>query len=258
MRIIILLILLQCAVQQMFCVEISFIAIDPHTDQTIASVGPCLDQRFSPCCTFNIALSVIGYEVGILQNAHTPVWPYDGSFVPLDSHKAPQSPKTWMSLSVVWYSKLLARKIGREVLQKYVALLSYGNQDLSGDKGKEDGFASAHLVSSLKISPREQVGFLKRLIHYQLPVSSRATDLTKALLFNQSSASQWKLFGKTGTGIEADGHRTLAWYVGWIEKERETYVFALLARDVDSFLKNDERREIVRKLFLNSGIDIEK
>ncbi len=122
-----------------FSAETTFIAIDPYTDHVITAIGPYIDQRFSPCCTFNIALSAIGYDLGVLQDEKTPIWPYDGSKVPLDLHKASQSPQTWMALSVVWYSKLLVKKVGYDSLQRYVSLMSYGNEDVSGEAEEKMG-----------------------------------------------------------------------------------------------------------------------
>ena len=241
-----------------FSAETTFIAIDPYTDYVVTAIGPSIDQRLSPCCTFNIALSAIGYDLGVLQDEKTPIWPYDGSKVPLDLHKASQSPQTWMALSVVWYSKLLVKKVGYDSLQRYVSLMSYGNEDVSGEVDRKDGFTTAHIISSLKISPKEQVFFIKKLVCNHLPVSHHAVEMTKALLRNQTFTNGWKLFGKTGTGIEKDGKSTLSWYVGWIEKMGQLYAFALLIQDVDSFPTKEERQELVKKFFYNSGIDITK
>jgi beta-lactamase class D len=244
-----LLLFLLFVMHEVFGSQTTFIAIDPYTDRVVASIGPSIDQRLSPCSTFKIALSAIGYDLGILHDEHSPVWPYDGSKVSLESHRAAHSPTTWMSMSVVWYSKLLATTIGRDSLQRYVSLLSYGNQDISGEVDRENGFASAHLVSSLKISPKEQVAFVKKLVCNQLPVSPRAMEMTKNLLFNQVFDNGWKLFGKTGTGCEKDGKGTISWYVGWIEKDVHRYIFALLVQDIHSFPTKEKRQETVKKLF---------
>ncbi len=100
--------------------------------------------------------------------------------------------------------------------------------------------------------------FIKKLACNHLPVSHHAIEVTKALLHNQTFTNGWKLFGKTGTGIENDGKSTLSWYVGWIEKMGQLYAFALLIRDVDSFPTKEERQELVKTFFYDSGIDIIK
>ncbi|ASX27927.1 hypothetical protein BA173_03570 [Rickettsia sp. MEAM1 (Bemisia tabaci)] len=53
-------------------------------------------------------------------------------------------------------------------------MFSYGNQDTSGDKGKNNGLTNAWLSSSLEISPEEQIAFLQKLAADQLPVSLKA------------------------------------------------------------------------------------
>lgn len=234
----------------LFSSETNFIALDPANDQVILATGPSLDQQASPGCTFNIALSMIGYELQILRDQEQPVWQYDNSPVPLESHKTTHSPKTWMNLSVVWYSKKLAQIIGKESLQQYVTNFSYGNQHIS------DNFSTAHLASSLQISPREQTNFLKKIVTSQLPVSAYALQETKKLLLEQTFNSGWKLFGKTGTLIYENENNTLAWYVGWIEKDEQKYVFALLVKNNETFPTKEERQCLIKNFFVQSGIDL--
>ena len=222
--------------------ETSFIALNAETNEIIAASGPDIDVRYSPCSTFKIALSLAGYDLEILKNAHEPIWPYDGSKVLFESHKTSQTPKTWMSFSVIWYSKVLAQQIGRSRLQSLLSQFAYGNQDLSGD-GTEEGYKAAHLSSSLQISPKEQVMFLKRMVNADLPISGHANQMTREILFAQET-SDGKLFGKAGSGFDSRGG-LLGWYVGWFESEKGKHVFALLMKDLDSFPSKEERQKIV-------------
>ena len=217
-------------------------SLDPQTQQIIIDSGPDVKTRYSPCSTFKIALSLVGYDLGILKNADDPIWHYDGSKVFFESHKAPQSPKSWIAFSVIWYSKMLAQQIGRNRLQKFVSQLAYGNQDLSGD-GTEDGYKTAHLSSSLQISPKEQVLFLKKLVNEELPISAYSMQITKQILFDRE-LSLGKLFGKAGSGFDSKG-KMIGWYVGWLESEKATYIFALLMTDLDIFPSKEDRQKIV-------------
>ena len=235
--------------------ETSFFALDAQTNEIVAAIGPDIDTRYSPCSTFKIALSLMGYELGILKNKYEPVWSYDGSLTSFESHRASQSPMTWISLSVIWYSKMLAEQIGSNHLQAFLLQFAYGNQDLSGD-GTENGFKAAHLSSTLKISPKEQAYFLKYLEQEQLSLSVHAMKWTKELLFDRS-ISNWKLFGKTGAGFEPNGC-LLAWYVGWLESVDGEYIFSLLMRNLDTLPTKEERQQLVVKLFFEKGIDIEQ
>ena len=222
--------------------ETSFVALNAETNEIIAASGPDIDTRYSPCSTFKIALSLAGYDLGILKNEHEPVWLYDGSKAFFESHKTSQSPKTWMSFSVIWYSKVLAQQIGQSRLQSFLSQFAYGNQDLSGD-GSEEGYKAAHLSSSLQISPNGQVAFLKHIVNEDLPISAHAIQMTKEILFERA-ISDGRLFGKTGSGFDSnDG--MLGWYVGWLESENGKYVFALLMKDLDAFPSKEERQKLV-------------
>ena len=97
---------------------------------------------------------------------------------------------------------------------------------MSGDKGKDNGLTHSWLSSSLEISPVEQVTFLQNLVNRQLPVSSKAYNITKRIIFVEELPNGWKLYGKTGSCAVMNETRTQKlkdkhneWFVGWIEKE---------------------------------------
>jgi beta-lactamase class D len=177
--------------------------------------------RHSPCSTFKIALSAMGYDAGILKDETRPTWDFKpGCFEFLPIWKQPHDPTLWMKNSCVWYSQVLTPQLGMEKFQKYVSSFDYGNCDLSGDPGQNNGLTKAWLGSSLLISTSEQVAFLEKLLKCQLPVSSHAHEMTKKILYRETLSNGWKLYGKTGAN-ECQG-----WFVGWIEKDERTIVFA--------------------------------
>jgi beta-lactamase class D len=111
-----------------------------------------------------------------------------------------------------------------------VKRLGYGNQDLSGDAGQNNGLTAAWLSSSLLISSEQQAAFLEKLIVDQLPVGLDAHRKTRNILFREVLHKGWKLYGKTGSGrqLDAQGHKTdlqHGWFVGWITKNERTIVF---------------------------------
>ena len=225
--------------------ETNFIAINATTEDVIKAIGPSLNCEVTPCCTFNFALSLIGYDCDILQDEENPLLLEPGIDISLESHKDPQTPKSWMALSVVWYSKLLMQKMRKQSLQNYLRLFSYGNQNISGN----GNFTLSHLSSSLKISPKEQVLFLKKLVLHTLPVSSYALAMTKAIIPHKVLDSGWTLYGKTGSGFEEDEAHKIAWYVGWVEKKEEIFIFALLIKDMEVFPTIEERQKLVLQFF---------
>ena len=64
--------------------------------------------------------------------------------------------------------------------------------------------------------------------------------MTKNILFVEDLADGWKLYGKTGSGSLLNQDRTeklkdrqIGWYIGWIQKENRTIIFAHYIEDDD-------------------------
>lgn len=144
-----------------------------------------------------------------------------------------------MQYSVVWYSQRITHALGAERFRSYVRQFDYGNQDVAGDPGHDNGLDRAWILSSLRISPEEQVGFLRRLVNRQLPVSAHAFDMTARLTEVARLPGGWVVHGKTGAGapgtLSPDGTwdqaHAYGWFVGWVTNGTKTYVFAHLLQD---------------------------
>jgi beta-lactamase class D len=200
--------------------------------------GAQCDVRNSPASTFKIALGVIGYDAGVLSDAHTPAWPYKEEYAAwVDSWKTTIDPTSWQRESVVWYSREITRRLGAERFQRYVDLFDYGNRDLSGDPGQNNGLSKSWISSSLKISPREEAAFLRKFLNKELPVAREAVDRTIAIVPQYPLPDAWTAHGKTGAGFQsaADGKldrdRQFGWFVGWAQKDDRRLIFATLIKD---------------------------
>ena len=224
MRYILGLILFLCT-QQIFAMQGCFILTDLADGEILKEEGDC-DARMSPASSFKIPLSLMGFDSGILQTTTLPTWPYQEKYeAVLETQRQALNPTTWMQYSAVWYSQELTQKLGKEKFKTYMKSFEYGNQDISGDPGKNNGLTRSWLMSSLKISPREQIAFISKMLKNQFPVSQKAYTLTKEILFREELSHGWKLYGKTGTLIKA-GQHTGGWFVGWVNKGNQTLVFA--------------------------------
>ncbi|MBN9244497.1 MAG: class D beta-lactamase [Mesorhizobium sp.] len=210
---------------------------DAATGGKLVSEGDC-DRRVTPASTFKIAIALMGYDAGILKDEHTPKLPFKKgypSWVP--AWKADQDPTSWIANSVVWYSQQVTRRLSAEKFDRYIRAFAYGNRDGSGDPGKGNGLTRAWLSSSLKISPAEQVEFLRALTTGKLPVSRHALDMTAAITSVGSLPGGWDLHGKTGTGpfrkIDGalDQDHAYGWFVGWAVRDGRTVVFARLVEE---------------------------
>jgi beta-lactamase class D len=202
-----------------------FLLVDLESGKTVAQYNPkrCA-QRVSACSTFKIPIAVMAFDQGILSDQDTPIH-WDGVDRGNPDWNRDQTPKTWLKSSTVWVSQWITPQIGMEKIKQYLASFRYGNQDMSG------GITTAWLSSTLKISPFEQVDFLRRFWRGGLAVRPDATDSTKASLPEERSASGDELQGKTGSGYSDPrgdrGGRQVGWFVGHLSSEGKEYVFAL-------------------------------
>jgi len=196
--------------------------------------GPC-DHRNSPASTFKLALALAGYDSGILTDAQTPQWPYQESYKSWDADwkKKPTDPTSWLKDSVVWYSRVLAQKLGRRKLQTYVDGFDYGNRNLAGTVNFKESLPEAVWVdSTLRISPVEQADFLRRLVNRQLPLKPETFDKAFAVIPTYPGPDGWTVHGKTGTGVqEGPDQFQYGWFVGWAEKGERKVVFVYLIKD---------------------------
>ena len=202
--------------------EVCTALADAATGKPLLERGDCR-SRVTPASTFKIAISLMGYDAGLLKDAHTPLLPYRPGYVDWQpAWKQDTDPQKWMRDSVVWYSQQVTRALGAARFGAYVKQFKYGNQDVSGD-AEHEGLTLSWIGSSLAISPLEQLEFLGKLVHRRLGVSDQAYAMTAALT-GYGTVAGWELHGKTGA---ASGW---GWFVGWAQKDGRTLTFARLVR----------------------------
>ena len=213
------------------------LAKDAVSGDVLVEEGDCAG-RMAPASTFKIAIALMGFDSGILKSPDAPELPFKEGYVYWRPEwKQPTTPARWMKYSVVWYSQQVTQKLGKREYQRYAEAFEYGNADVSGDPGKNNGLTRAWLSSSLQISPHEQVDFLRRMIGGQLPVSADAVEKTAAITDYGTKGDGWHVHGKTGAGLPrgSDGEllrgQPFGWFVGWAEKDGREVVFARLIRD---------------------------
>lgn len=211
---------------------------DARSGTILHQQGEC-SQRYTPASTYKLALSLMGFDSGFLRDAHQPV--FEPRIGDPDWGGAnwlrPTDPERWIRYSVVWYSQRITHALGRERLESYARAFAFGNADMSGDPGKGNGLDRAWIMSSLKVSPLEQLRFQERLATRQLPVSERAMAITAQLALIDQRPAGWQVHGKTGAAFprKADGAfdeaRGYGWFVGWAEKDGRLLAFVRLEQD---------------------------
>lgn len=201
-------------------------------DKVLLQEGKGCNTPYSPNSSFKIPLAVVGFESGVLKSAHNPIWkPQEPVTFLKYYHDGEQSPSSWMRWSMPWYSKILTQKLGMKKFQDYVNKMSYGNMDLSGDNGKNNGLTDSWLTSSLKITPRQQIEFIEKLAKNELPFSKesqiKAKDLMK--LMEAGSWHGWNLHGKTGSSDFDKSNIREGYFTGFAEKNGEIISFVIHA-----------------------------
>lgn len=178
-----------------------------------------LDDRFIPASTFKIPNSLILLQSGIVSGPQDAlVW--DGTEHAFAVWNQDQTFMEAFQRSTVWAYQHWTRQLGHDAMAARIAALAYGNGDI-GEASSVDRF---WLDGPLGTSAREQVDFLTRLHARHLPFDVAHMDTVIAMM-EQASGESWVLRGKTGWRF--GGEPDTGWYVGWLEFEGETLVFAL-------------------------------
>lgn len=175
------------------------------------------EKKSIPASTFKIPNSIIGLETKNLKDEKT-IFKWNGEQRAFSIWEKDLTLKEAFQKSCVPCYRELARKIGIKRMNKYLAELDFGRMDVN--KGNLDNF---WLIGQSKISPFQQIGFLKRLYNNELKISKSTNETVKSILKIEQN-SDFTLSGKTGLGINPNGN--IGWFVGFIEKDENVYFFA--------------------------------
>jgi beta-lactamase class D len=181
------------------------------------------DTAFLPGSTYKIPNSLIALETGVIQN-DVDVLTWDGierglADAPIDEWNQDLNLRLAFNYSAVWFYQVLARKIGHQRMQDFVTKIQYGNQNI----GAKEDIDKFWLEGELRITPRQQIDFLRRLQQNDLPFAQKNIDLVKDIAIAEQT-SNYVLRGKTGwvTSINPQ----IGWYVGYLEQNDNVYFFA--------------------------------
>jgi beta-lactamase class D len=231
----------------------AFVLYDLRNNRYVRHNATRCRRRFTPASTFKIPNSLIGLETGVVRDAEFLIpwnrqrYPKEGrpAIAPFIHWWQDHTLRSAMKYSVVWYYMEIAQRVGAERMQKYVTQFRYGNADTSG------GVDQFWRNSTLQISADEQVDFLRKFYAGKLKVSSRSTEIVKDIMLLEHTAT-YKLSGKTGAApIDTGG--TLAWFVGYLEREGDVYFFALNMDGANYEAIRDERINLTKRILTELG-----
>lgn len=222
----------------------SFVMYDENKDLFTFVNQTQFQIEFTPASTFKICNSLIGLETGVIKDQYF-VIPWDKKMRDLPVWNADHDLKTAFKNSTVWYYQELAKRVGGEKMKFWLNKSNYGNMDTTG------GIDRFWLTGGLRITPEKQIDFLRKLKNNKLPFSQRSMDIVKEIMISKDTLN-YVLRTKTGWG--EDETQMVGWYVGYVEKENNTFYFATCIQTTDfddpGFAKKriDITKEILDKL----------
>lgn len=223
-----------------FKVDGSFVLYDQNNDKFTFYNQEQFKEQYSPASTFKICNSLIGLETGVIKDENF-VIPWDSVKRPNPKWNQDHDLKLAFKNSTVWYYRELARRVGGEKMKFWLDKAEYGNADTSG------GVDLFWLKGGLRVTPEQQIDFLKRLRNNKLPFSKRSIDIVKKIMIAKDTLN-YVVRAKTGWSDEEK--RIVGWYVGYIEKNNNVYYFAncIQSSDLDHKDFGRARTEIAYKI----------
>ena len=174
-------------------------------------------KGYLPASTFKIPNSLIGLETGVLSGPEM-IFEWDGQKRQLAIWEKDMSLKDAFHDSCVPCYQEVARKIGPDRMNEYLQLFEYGNMDVHAEN--IDLF---WLQGKSRITQYQQIEFLTKLYQESLPLSAQTMQTFKNMMVREET-EDYRLSGKTGWAIR-EGFN-IGWFVGYLEKGEETYLFA--------------------------------
>lgn len=224
-------------------VEGSILIYDLNRDRTYQHNPSRNSTAFLPASTFKILNSLISLETDVIAD-DLAILTWDGVERIIPAWNRDLNMRLAFKQSAVWFYQVLARRVGHERMQQWVAAAGYGNQTI-GDASDIDTF---WLNGDLRITPEEQIQFLRRLYDNELPFSAEVMATVKDIMIVEQTPN-YTIRAKTGWfGFGEPDQDEIGWYVGYVEQAGNVYFFAT---NIDIRDDNDPqaRLELTRRCF---------
>lgn len=206
-------------------VEGCFALLDNGTGKfTVYNLSRYRDSSYLPASTFKIVNSLIGLQTGKISS-DSMVIKWDGIKRWNDDWNKDLNMYQAFRASAVPYYQEVARRIGKDTMQLWLDSLGYGKKEIKDKVIIKSAVDSFWLDNSIKITPDQQLGLVKKLYFDLLPFFKSYQEVVKrAMLFENNS--NYRLGYKTGWGSRENGN-AIGWVTGWIEENQHPYFFVL-------------------------------
>lgn len=229
-------------------------------DRWAGSAAECA-TRLSPASTYKIPHALIGLETRVVTATTIEKW--DGTRYPEQAKwNVDHTVLSAIRPSVLWFFQRMAPKIGAARAKEWLGKFDYGNRDTSGP------IANYWVNGTLRISPDEQLSFLKKFYDATLPVSKVSMEQVKGAMFQAPGTvenargvhqldAQWRpglrLSSKTGATTTESGE-SVSWLVGELTADQRRLVFASAVWRDKGAVDNIEATRLAISTFVDRGV----
>ncbi len=199
------------------------------------------DREFIPASTSKIIHSLIFLETGALKDENE-IIKWDGVVRSVSAWNQDHNLRSALKVSAVWFYVEASKRVGEAKMQHYYNVANYGNRKIS-DFGKD-----YWNTGDLRITPRQQIAFLRHLYQNRVPFSERSIDLVKDILIAEKT-DKYVLRAKTGWSTAFAPN--VGWYVGYVTRGSDIYFFAAeldLKTERDAPKRIEITRSVLREL----------
>jgi beta-lactamase class D len=141
------------------------------------------------------------------------------------------------------YFQEVARRVGKDTMQIWLDSLKYGAMTDTDKVVIRSAVDSFWIDNTIRVTPDQQLGLVKRLYFDQLPFFKTYQEMVKrAMLFENNT--NYRLGYKTGWGTLKNGN-PLGWITGWVEENSHPYFFVL---NIESTDKNIDMVKVRMKI----------
>jgi len=186
------------------------------------------NQPATPASTFNITTALIALEEGVCKDDNS-IIQWNGYVSKNREANKDISLQFGFQHNIDWLFWELRKKIGAKKMKDWLSKLRYGN--LATPSGMDSlkitpmGIDSFWVVSStIRITPAQQLEYIKRLYYEQLPFSKDNIDIIKKLMYDKDIKG-YKVYGKRGSYRLTGEGKYIGWYVGYLTKSDQVYFF---------------------------------
>jgi len=218
---------------------------------TVYNLSRYRDSSYLPASTFKIVNSLIGLQTGKIVN-DSMVIKWDGVKRWSDDWSKDLTMYEAFRVSSVYYYQEVAKRIGKDTMQLWLDSLKYGVRKAEEKVVINSAVDSFWLDNSLKVTPDQQLGLVKRLYFDQLPFFKSYQEMVKRAMLFENNAN-YRLAYKTGWGFTEKDH-ALGWIVGWVEENNHPYFFVLNIESADKkFDMKPVRLKILKDILKQLG-----